>query len=49
MGSRVGPAINNPMERKQDKKQQTETNKSREMGLAMGTRCKQLLMLRMTL
>lgn len=43
--SRAGLAINNPMERKQEKKQQTETNKSREMCSATGTHCEQLLVL----
>lgn len=43
-GSRVGLAINNPMERKQEKKQQTETNKSRQMCSATGTRCELLLL-----
>lgn len=46
--NRVDPAINNPVEREQEKKQQTETNKSREVGSDMGNKCKQLLVLCVT-
>lgn len=49
MRSRVGPAIYNPMGRKQEEKHQAETYKSKEVGLGMGTWCKQLLVLCVTL